>query len=274
MNKVSILIIALCACQGDPLEDAGDIAGWANSASSLAVYTHGYEPIAIADGEITLADPSCPVVVDHSTKVTITGDGCIDSKGDEFFGTATVVRTATGLELTLDGYGHGRDGGAVSLVTGTFAVTSSGQNVHTFNVDLISRGGIDTDIVYTGRVEGTYDEPTLWNGSGTIRRNDMTINSGRVEATTVDQLRDNDICPGQNVSGVTTLASEEHTVEITYDGASDCDDDYSARWSRNGQDQGVVTGVTCSTSGRGGSWLGLALVVGLAFVLRRKPRAK
>ena len=60
-------------------------------------------------------------------------------------------------------------------------------------------------VAIDGTVEGGYDEPTLWNGHGTIRRDSLAIYSGSVEATTINQLRDSDICAGEGISGSTTL---------------------------------------------------------------------
>jgi MYXO-CTERM domain-containing protein len=56
-------------------------------------------------------------------------------------------------------------------------------------------------------------------------------------------------------------------VVIEYDGASDCDDRDSARWSRDGDDRGTIEGITCSTGGPGG--LG-ALALVLCLVVRRR----
>lgn len=266
-----VLAVALgsltCACQGDALDEAEHIAGWANSASALGVYTHGYEPIAFADGQQQFADPACPVTTDDGTTVAIAGDGCIDSEGDQFFGAASVVRTATGVEVTFDQYGHARDGGAVGRLTGTFDASAVGVDLYSFDAELTSTGGIVMSISYSGTVAGTYDGPTVWNGSGTISREGAVINDGVVTATTVDQLRDNDICSGESISGTTTLVSDEHTVVITYDGATDCDDDNSARWSRDGVDQGFVTGVACAASPANGSGATTILLIGLALLV-------
>jgi hypothetical protein len=261
--------VLLCACQGDPLESADDVAGWANTASALAVYTHGYEPLAFADGEISFDDPTCPATTDDGMTVTIAGDGCESSEGEFWFGSATVVRTPGRWILTLDTYGKGQDAAGSSRTTGIFDVIELDVDRYSFDVDLYQNGGIDTDIVYSGTVEGTYDGPTVWNGEGSVRREGVTIDSGTVEAVTVDQLRDNDICPGEGVSGTTTLVSDEHTVVITYDGATDCDDDSAARWSLDGADQGLVTGVVCAIgapSGRRGEGGAGTLLIPLALL--------
>jgi hypothetical protein len=69
------------------------------------------------------------------------------------------------------------------------------------------------------------------------------------------------------------MVSNEHTVVITYDGATDCDDDDSARWSRDGEDQGLVAGVTCSLGGGQTTCAGtIALVVAVILLAGRRRR--
>ena len=269
------LLVLLGACQHDPLESSDQIAGWANSASSLAVFTHGYEPLAFADGEISFEDSGCPATSDDGTTVSIVGNGCGDIDGDVFYGSATVVRTNNGRDLDLDGYGRSRDGGPVGFVTGSFDVTELETDLFAFDVDLVVEGGVDSEIQYSGTVRGSYDGPTLWNGEGAVRREGGAIHDGLVEAVTVDQLRDNEICPGEGISGTTTLVSDEHVIEIRYDGATDCDEQESARWSRDGVDKGLVGGVVCAIGHPGGRAprgpaLALLGLVALALVARRR----
>ncbi len=269
------LAVAVGCGGADPLSDADHIAGWANAASALGVFTHAYEPLAFADGELAFADPACPPTTDDGTVATIAGNGCIDSEGDSFHGTATIERTAGGGRvLTMTRYGHGRDGAAVGRVTGTVVVTVEGPDFYGFDADLSVSGGLQTEIDYVGTVAGGYTGPTLWNGTGTVRREGAVVHDGTVQATTVDQLRDNDICPGEGISGTTTLVSDEHTVVITYDGGESCDDDDAARWSRDGEDQGFVTGVVCAigspASRGGGAPVALLALAAVALIgLRR-----
>jgi hypothetical protein len=55
---------------------------------------------------------------------------------------------------------------------------------------------------------------------------------------------------------------------ITYDGASDCDENHTARWSRDGIDMGAIEGVTCA-AGRGSA--GGAIVMLLALLVVCSP---
>jgi hypothetical protein len=268
-----LIVLVLAGCAKDPLSKAENIAGWANATSALGVFTTGYEPLAFATGQQPFADPACPATTDDGTTVVITG-GCVDAGGVEWFGSATVVRGAAGaLSLTLDGYGNDAFLGPARS-TGTFAVEQLAADHHAFDVDVVTVGGITTSVVYTGDVVGTVTGPTTWNGSGTITREGEFFDSGTVEAVTVDQVRDGARCPGEGISGRTTMTSDEHTVVIEYDGATACDDADAARWSRDGEDQGTIDGVTCSAGGRGG--LGALALVALALALarRRAPTAR
>ena len=265
------LLVIACGGGGDPFEDGEDVAGWANSASAFGVYSLAHEPLGFSNEAFTFADAACPATSDDGTTVVISG-GCEDSDGRAWDGEVTVVRREGGWSLTFDGFGDDRFGG-MALVTGSFEVDRQAEDLHSFDADLERSGGIETRIVYSGTVTGGYQGPTVWNGSGSVSRDGITINSGAVNAVTDDQLRDNEICPGEGVSGSTTLTSDEHTVVVTYDGDTDCDEDDSARWSRDGEDQGLVQGVTCSASGPAGGGAPAALLVLLALAISRVPRA-
>lgn len=274
MRALSVVAaLAAIACGGgDPLEDAEHIAGWANSASALGVFAHGYDPVAIADGEAQLEDPACPSISDDGEVVEIAGD-CTEAGGQMWTGAATVTRLAGGYAVALDEFGHAGDPDFLTRASGTMDIERLGDAAHEFRVALSIAGGVDTEIEYTGTVEGGYDGPTVWNGSGVIRRDSIAINSGAVEAETRDQLRDDEICPGQGISGQTTLTSDEHVAVITYDGATDCDEDEGARWSLDGVDQGVVEGITCAAGGNGGGFAGVLVLAALLLRKRRRNRA-
>ena len=267
----AILLLSLgCGGGGDPLENADEVAGWANSASALGVYTLAHEPLGFANDAFAFADPECPATSDDGTTVVITG-GCEDTDGRTWDGEVTVVREESSWRLTFDAFGDDRIGG-MARVSGRFDIDEQAEDLHAFEADLERDGGIESSIVYSGTVAGGYDGPTVWNGSGSVSRDGITINSGAVEAETVDQVRDNELCPGEGVSGTTTMTSDEHTVVVSYDGDTDCDDDDAARWSRDGEDQGLVTGVTCSAGGPAGLSAAF-LVLAIALPLRRRRRA-
>lgn len=264
--------LLLTACQGDPLEDSEDIAGWANAASALGVFVYAYEPLAISDDAFEPADPACPTVTRDGDGVTIDGGGCVDSEGALWNGRA-VVSAGEPRAVTLESYDHARDPGLSKETSGSFEITELGPDFHEYAVELAVRGGVDSDVEYTGTVDGTYGNGrTVWNGSGTVSRDALIFNSGAVTAETVDQVRDNSICPGEGISGHTTLESPDHVVVVTYDGATDCDDNDAARWSLDGEDQGTVDGVSCSSGGRGGG--GLLVLLALAGFVRTSRRSR
>jgi len=242
-----VAVATAAGCQGDddqvqdPLATATDAGQWANRASALGIYAaFGYTPIAVADGQSNFTDPECPLVADDGITVTITG-GCEASDGTHWLGTATVVRSGDDRTLSLDGYGSTSDLAFQSIRTGTVSIHSNGDGVHSFDVDATQSGIDESDVVYSGTVEGGYDGPSLWNGSGQV-----TYQGDSVEAKTTNQLVDGEVCKGQSASGTTTLTSNEHVVVITYDGAQDCDDEAAAQWSQDGIDQGLLEGVSCA----------------------------
>jgi MYXO-CTERM domain-containing protein len=266
MNR-SVALIALAACGGggDPLEDAADIPTWANASSALGAFETVREPVAVFHGHLAYPDPACPTTLADVVSSTITG-GCTDSEGRAWTGTAIVTLDGPTLTVELDGFGHDAFGSAPS--SGFVTIEEVGPEEHAFDVDVTSIGGVTTTIVYRGSVVGGFTGPTTWNGSGSVRKSGDFFNSGAISAETIDQVRDDDACPGENLSGTTTMTSAEHVVVITYDGATDCDPDHSARWSRDGEDQGVIANITCSTGGASG-FGALVLVVGLLVRRRR-----
>lgn len=217
-----------------PFRNEEDVQVWATNASAVAVYSNAYEPIAVADGQATFSDPECPVTSDDGTTLTISG-GCTDAGGKEWTGEATVTREGDDRTLEFDDF----DG-----KVGTVTLRLTAPSAHEFDVDLVI--GSVTTITYSGTIEGDYDGPTLWNGSGRVEREGYFSPTGVVEATTADQVVDDAVCSGQPVSGSTTLHAHGDTAVVTYDGATDCDPDQNARLSVNGKDRGLVSGISCA----------------------------
>jgi len=269
-NLSYLSLVSLVACTGssDPLAEDKQVGGWANASSAVGVFSIGYEPLAYTDGKHQFEDPACPVTNDDGTTVTIRG-GCTDIKGTMWSGTATVVRDGTARRITLESYGNDAFLG-MQRTSGSFDVIATDGGAHMFDVDVHRPDGIETTIRYTGTVTGGYDSRTVWNGGGRITREGITINSGTVDAVTVDQVRDNAVCGSQAASGTTTMTSDEHEVVIAYDGATDCDADAKAHWMRDGKDMGMIDGISCSAGG-GRAGFG-AIVLALACVLRRRKR--
>ncbi|HKY40862.1 MAG TPA: hypothetical protein VJN18_33235 [Polyangiaceae bacterium] len=266
------IVLAISACGGDsgekftpapPFDKAEDVSVWATNASAVGVYQHVYQPIAMADGEQSFADPACPVVEDDGTTWTASGD-CTASDGEELTGTVTIVRDGASRSLTFDAF-QGNDG--------SFELREVEAGRYEFDADL-DIGGF-TFIEYMGSVQGGYDQRTLWNGSGTVKRDGFFAPNGEVEASTIDEVVDNDICAGQPVSGRTTLESGEDTAVITYDGETDCDDEKKAILTVNDEDRGFVSDINCSLRqrpGGGAGGLAIALIVLGLGVVRVRAR--
>ncbi len=245
-----------------PFRNTEDVGVWATSASAVGVYSNVYEVFAFVDGQAGFTDSACPETNDDGTTVTISG-GCTDGSDREWSGEATVTRDGDELTLVLDDFN-----GAVGTVSRRLTAPSA----YEFDADLVL-GGVTT-ITYSGTIEGDYDVPTLWNGSGRVERQGYFPPTGAVEATTADQVVDDALCSGQPVSGSTTLQAKGDTAVVTYDGATDCDPDQNARLSVNGKDRGLVSGISCAfgrpETGGSSKSLGFFALAMLTFRLRRR----
>lgn len=260
------------ASSDDSLADVDTVRGWANLASALAVYVAVYQPIAVADGEATYADPTCPMLSDDGTTLEITG-GCTDASGQDWVGAATIVRSGDGdRDLTLDGFGTPLD-----LRTGEVQIRRIDEMTHEFDVELVHETDAVATYDYSGEVSGGYDTRTVWSGSGTVTREGGQVPTGRIEATTTNEVVDDADCTGQPASGNTTLRDRHgNTAVITYDGSVDCDDEQSASYTLNGESEHEITGIACAASpGRRGdspaSVLGIVLAVAALTRFRRRP---
>jgi hypothetical protein len=278
IGTLSVTVLG-CASDSNELDNSEHVRTWANAASAVGIYAHAYQPVAFADGQVTFADPACPTTDDDGTTVTITG-GCHDSSNTEWKGSASIVRSGDGdKKVTLDDYGSFASADMRAGTTGTIDIRRIDASMHEFNVDLVHEGGITTTITYSGSVKGDYTTATTWNGSGEVEREGMVAPTGRVQATTVDQMLDDAVCAGQAVSGQTTIASGGSTAVITYDGATDCDEEKNAKWSLNGEDRGLIDGICCSAGAIGSAQapipstsLVLVGVAGIVLVARRRRR--
>jgi hypothetical protein len=275
--RLAVLLAALgapgCSAKGDefkaapPFENEEDVATWAVSGSALGVYSTGYTPIGVADGKASYDDSSCPALSDDGTTLTITGD-CVDDRGKSWKGTATVQRDGDDRLLTLDDF---------EGVKGTISLHQSMPGLHEFEAHFVA--GEVTTVDYIGSVSGDYGMRTVWNGSGKVERDGFISPNGKVNAATQDEVVDDSVCSGQPVSGTTMLASGTDKAVITYDGESDCDSKQNAQLSVNGEDRGLIQGITCSVGAPGAAGdpasaalfsAALAALSGLAVARRRR----
>jgi MYXO-CTERM domain-containing protein len=122
---------------------------------------------------------------------------------------------------------------------------------------------------------GDYGQPTVFSGWGTVTRSGGFAPNGTADVSTVDQLFDQGVCLNESVSGQTTIEVDGHDIIVTYDGETDCDADEAARWSLDGEDQGLVQnlGSTCAvTSGGRAGLLWVLMLLGLGAVRSRRRR--
>jgi len=268
-----VLLPIAIGCESDeefkpaaPFAKEKDIQVWATNASAVAVYAHAYEPIGVSDGALSYPDPACPETSDDGTTFTIRG-GCTDASGNEWSGQATVTRDGEDRLLTFDGF-EDKDG--------VVRLTMLGPSLREFDASLTH--GEVTTIDYVGTVEGDYTGRTVWNGEGRVEREGFLPPVGSVDATTVDEVVDNDVCAGQPVSGATTLRTRDHTAVIVYDGATDCDPEENARLTVNDEDRGLIGGILCTVNSVGARRapsipVFLLAAAGIAARLRRRRRS-
>jgi hypothetical protein len=268
--------LALGGCHSNSLSDPAHTTTWANAASAVGVYSSVADPVAFAYGQSPFPDAACPITHDDGTTVTLTG-GCTDKGEQRYVGSASLVRTAGGgLAATFDHYGHDADLSQVPHLSGTSDVHETTPTDHTFDASYTVEGGVTTQITYSGSVTGTFGVPTVWNGSGTVRRDGIVAPQGSVSATTTDERLDDSVCTGQAVSGTTTLRVGDDVAVITYDGVTGCTSAHPARWTLDGVDRGTLDGITCSML-PGRPARGAPVVATLAFaalaLLRRRGDA-
>jgi hypothetical protein len=257
-----------CSDEGDeftprpPFEDTEEVKTWATTASAVAIYANVHQDIAVFHGEQSYPDASCPVVEDDGTTWTAHG-GCTDSEDKEWKGALTIERDGDDFVLTYDGFeGH----------EGTFSVRQVEPELHEFEAKLVFGGFTTVD--YKGTVQGGYAGRTIWNGSGSVERDGFFPPNGSVQATTLAEIVDNDVCAGQPVAGSTTLTSGDDVAVITYDGETDCDEEKNALLTVNDEDRGMIDGINCSVGApraAGGKWAAFVTLCGaFAFVRRRR----
>lgn len=288
----SLVALSLTGCGGDggaaeeldgykeaKLESGDDIKQWSGNASAATIFFFSMTPMLAADLSHQGEDATnCPELITEGSKKTYRG-GCTDASGKTWFGTAVSESfnqetSSVGL-IRYEGFGYestktcGGQPTTSSLKVDGEIKGEGTQNTSkpTFDINFrMELGGVDDDCTLKNNTvlidyEGAF-EPAgngqKWSGKGKI--GSPTI--GKVELSTVDQVLDTETCLSESLSGSTTLKAGKSTVVVTYDGATDCDDDSTAHWSLNGQDQGELGGIGCSAGGGMGlAWGALAALL-------------
>ena len=175
-----------------------------------------------------------------------TGDPTDDSYIEEFHGDGTFemdLDAGTFAMLVSLGYS------AESLVTGEVEELSwSGEYAGTMTSN-------ESGYTYAGEGESTV------NGLGSVR----TVSEGH--------QWDGEVCDMEYLGGTLSLEGGDNVAVVTFDGATDCDEDRTGTWTLNGLDKGEIKDVgTCSTAGSTpASFLGwLVLPLGLVASRRRR----
>lgn len=241
-------------------------------------------------GAATNQTDNCPIITKSpdGTQMTVEG-GCRivePDDGETFDLTGKIVATidpatmkATSVEYLAwgwDGAGtckNGQPGTSRVRYDGTFSELADGS----FSIDLRDDMSIPDDncinhpltlvTSYDGTVSPPFnvDGPRTWNGRGRVTVLGDHAGAGTADVETINELTDYDQCANESMSGVTRIRANGHTIELAYDGATDCDDTSTVRWSFDGVDQGEIEGVSCGA----GHPLGyLAVVLVLLFVSR------
>jgi hypothetical protein len=71
-----------------------------------------------------------------------------------------------------------------------------------------------------------------------------------VDIVTTDERIDDTVCESEPLSGTNTLSNGTDTLEFTFDGETDCDEEPTQMLSINGGDPVEVAGASCSTLGQ------------------------
>lgn len=285
---------AMNGFQKGTLATAEDAAYWARTGSAPNVYfaTMGPSLLDMLNGGES--DATCPAItkVDELTERKV--GNCTDKNGMEWVGSMEEKSGFTGITTTYSGFGtvqnvvcEGKTAKARAVYTGTvvMGITGSVDNpTQTFTTNLVAETvaadrdtcvetSLTTAVEYKGTLlgtpstgEGSESGPSTWNGAGRIG----TSKAGFISVETKDEVMDSKVCANEAASGKTTLTSDKNTVEITYDGATDCADTSTAQWSLNGAAQGKLEGIMCSAAnGPTAAFWGAALFGALGLMRRR-----
>jgi hypothetical protein len=271
-----------------------DVQEWAERSSAPLIYATTnvgatlVTVVAGSDGE----DPNCPVQKKDGNTTRLTG-GCTDKNGVEWLGSMERVsegEDTRNARFTYDGFGYqkpfsceGQAGKNKAIFHGTISVTGTPSKKE-FTIDLRqeaagqqNEGSCDTANAsaaweYKGTIDGA-DSPLgegkqTWSGSGRIGYETR----GLVEVETKAEVVDGSVCDSEAASGSTTIKSNGHTAVIEYDGATDCEEASTVKWSLDGKASGELEGVSCSATGPAFSAWSVALLGALGLMRRRARR--
>ncbi|MEM6990767.1 MAG: hypothetical protein AAF721_09725 [Myxococcota bacterium] len=214
-------------------------------------------------------DSVCPDVRVHGAATLFTG-GCRHGR-TSVDGEAEVLRSTDGWRARMREYGDARltTTGSVQWWEGPEARASFALDVH---LTLASADPEEPEWLAV-RYRGGTDEDG-WHGRGRLAaegHGSVSVDSDRLDLAAKR-------CGSEPLAGHTRLRAGQTEVDITYDGASDCDVPGTAQWTRDGVDQGEltdimgVTGCAPKPSGSPGDGAPGGALVLLLFAPRRRRR--
>jgi len=255
-----------------PLKDAASVGQWELLARPdflflLATFTAALDEV---QGE-------CPKVERDGAFTIVRGD-CVDASGTTHTGYARVSIDDDEIRVRLKNFGEA-DGVDAGSVSGRVRVWVGDEP--RFSMDLLLRSDEPMDDLAPGstwlaiKAEGSRNARQEWSMQGELAAEKL----GRVKAKASGIDSDRERCKHEPLTGQTELWSGGHHVEIRYDGASDCDEPGTAKWWRDGVEQGELRGISggldCSVSGqRGRARFGVVALLLLGVGRCRRRRVK
>lgn len=249
-----------------PLGDAASVTIWEGLAR--ADFLHS-----LAGWITTFEDQSepCPRVERDGAVAVVTG-GCTDGSGSMHTGRARMVTKDGVVRARLHEFGD-----EDTRISGTVRVEAEGER--RFALDLRVDSTAPMKDLAPGATwlvidaHGHRDATGRWQVEGEI----AAEGRGRARIRGTDIELDDDRCTHEPLSGRTELWSGDHYVEIRYDGATDCDAARTAKWWRDGVEQGELEGIGgagCSVGSRSGLGPqgGVLLLLSLIGLRRRRRR--
>jgi hypothetical protein len=129
--------------------------------------------------------------------------------------------------------------------------------------------GLDVEMTRHSETLGEEEEEVTWNHTGQAACKSIAV-SGHMDVETIDEVTNDSVCGTEAISGSTRFTTSEHTAAVHYDGATDCSEESTVTWTLDGDVQGEISGVACSTTANGRGLSGVLLSMGVLLIFRRR----